>query len=434
MYRLLFFMTLLMGQGLALFAQDEGFHWLDKKEDAKVEPYFMLQLWGSYNFGMEVFDEETEQYKAVENRLNVLLRRARFGFRYQPYEQLKFNLHLAYDQLGRDVLASGVGGFNNDSRPTLYIFDAFAQYQIKPESDALVLTGGYFRPQLGRESITSAWSVNSMEKSMTQNYLRRHLVGIGPGRAVGLNLGGLVRNAAHQAKWNYNLGIFFPQSFSATNATAGVDQSPLIAGRVVSYLGDPEQANYKIGYDINYYGKRNGLSLGLGGSYQGANELFKASYVLSGDFLFNWGLLNADGEWNFLFRKGIELMGDNSLRSFTYGSDTWHIRLGYNLIFQDKYFLEPVFMLMQFNGGTGLQEQTEAALVGAFSGWERTYDAGVNWYLNKKHLKIMLHYTWREGNAGEAEAGTRVNQYFSQAGAGAIRRGDWLGLGVNTIF
>ena len=39
--------------------------------------------------------------------------------------------------------------------------------------------------------MTSAFRLGSMEKSWDQNYQRRHMVGVGTGRAVGINIGGL---------------------------------------------------------------------------------------------------------------------------------------------------------------------------------------------------------------------------------------------------
>ena len=91
-------------------------------------------------------------------------------------------------------------------------------------------------------------------------------------------------------------------------------------------------------------------------------------------------------------------------------------------------------MVMQFNGGETAEEQADASAVGFFSGSEQTYDAGVNFYLDRRNLKLMLHYTWRDGDPGAAGDGARVNQFFSQSGIGAIRRGNWLGLGLHAIF
>lgn len=415
-----------------LLSQQKFDNWLDFAKDANIQPFLMTQFWSSYSMDMEVYDEELEKYVPVDDRLNFQLRRMRLGFRAQPYEQLKFVFVGAYDLIGRDLLAAHVGSPNNGSVPNFGVWDAFLQYKISPNSERFNLVAGYFRPQFSRESITSGWSTNSMEKSMSQTYIRRHLVGSGPGRAPGLNLGGLLKG--EKIGLNYNLGLFTPLYHALGGNSTGTSFSPLLSGRAVLYLGQPESNTYKIGYDINYFNQRKGLSLGLAGAWQGETDLFSQSAALGLDLLFNWGPLNLDADWNFMSREGEETDEENGRQTFNYQSNTGHVRLGYNLILAGKYFIEPVFMVMQFNGGLTEEEQAHAKKLGAFSGKERTYDVGLNWYLNKKRLKLLLHYTWREGNPGAAGAGATVNQYFSQGGLGAIRRGNWLGLGLHAIF
>jgi hypothetical protein len=91
-------------------------------------------------------------------------------------------------------------------------------------------------------------------------------------------------------------------------------------------------------------------------------------------------------------------------------------------------------MVRKFNGEMNAAGQANATTLKMSAGEETTYDAGVNWYLDGKNLKLALHYTWRSGNAGSAGDGSQVNAYFSQNGVGAIRRGNWLGLGLSAIF
>ena len=270
-----------------------------------------------------------------------------------------------------------------------------------------------------------------MEKAMSQNYIRKHLVGYGPGRALGVNLGGLLLDEDQKLGFNYNVGFFNPLY---NGNTLGTEFSPLLVGRVVVYLGDPEMTDYRIGYDINYYNQRKGLSLGVGGAVQGDNNFFQKSYAASADMLFNWGPLNVDGEWNFMWRNGQRPTDDNGMRSFTYASNTGHVRAGYNLILGNRFFLEPSFMMVQFNGALDATGQADAVAIGDSAGQERTYDLGLNWYLNKKALKLMLHYTWNAGDAGDADPGFTGNLYFSQPVVGPIRRGNWIGLGINAIF
>jgi len=404
--------------------------WLKKKEDFKFDIRMMVQLWTLYTMDQEVYNAETGSYEGVDDRFNTNLRRARLIMRGQPYPRLKYSLVMFYDLAGRDLLSASVGG-NNPAQPNFGVWDGFFQYQLSKGSQSAWLTGGWFRPQMQRESITSGWSVNSFEKSMSQNYLRRHLVGTGPGRAAGLNIGGLIQG--EKIGLNYNLGVFNPLTTSPLGRTVGQEFAPLIAGRAVLYLGDPELTKYKIGYETNFYNKRKGVSLDFNASYQGQTDLFEESIAFGPGMLLNWGPLNLDGEWMFMTRSGARTTGEGALRSFDYSSNTGHVRVGYNITV-GKYMLEPVFMVMQFNGGEAAVEQLDASAVGSFSGSEQTYDAGVNFYLDRRNLKLMLHYTWRDGDPGAAGDGARVNQFFSQGGIGAIRRGNWLGLGLHAIF
>ncbi len=433
----LIWMTCLLGLSSSLNGQN---YFTKIKEDFKLKPFMMVQLWSTYTTGQQVFNAEKGVYEPVDDRLNIQLRRARLGFRAQPYDQLKFTVVGFYDLIGRDAFAGTIGGYNPQnssagSSPDFGIWDAFFTWKILKNSEALNLVGGYFRPQLSRESITSGWSVNSFEKSMSQTYIRKHLVGTAPGRAAGLNLGGTLLSEGLFGL-NYNVGLFNPvRRTSSQFASAGRRYAPLLVGRAVVYLGDPEQTTYQIGYDINYYNQRKGLSIGFGGSIQGQTDVFDRSQALSGDFLLNYGPFSLDGDFNFMQRQGSRLLpGTKEVREFTYSTNTGHLRAGYNLILADKYFLEPAFMVMQFHGGQTLEAQADAEAVNAYSGSESTYDLGINWYLNQKHLKLMLHHTWQAGDPGEGCEGFAGNAFFSQAGVGPIQRGNWWGLGLNAIF
>lgn len=433
LFSFLFFVSPLTAQdSLAEGAENSKLNnlWLKKKEDFKFDIRMMVQLWSLYTMDQLVFNETMGEYETVDDRFNTNLRRARLIIRGNPYPRLKYSLALFYDLAGRDLLSGSVGG-NNPAQPNFGVWDGFFQYQLSEGSEAAWLTGGWFRPQFQRESITSGWSVNSFEKSMSQNYVRRHLVGTGPGRAAGLNLGGLLQGES--IGFNYNIGVFNPLRTGEFGATVGRNFAPLFSGRTVLYIGDPELTKYKIGYETNYYNKRKGVSLDFNASYQGQTDLFDESVAFGPGMLLNWGPLNLDGEWIWMNRSGTRTVGTGGTRSFDYTSNSGHIRVGYNIIV-DKYMLEPVFMAMQFNGGETAEEQADAAAIAAFSGSERTYDLGLNWYIDRRNLKLMLHYTWRDGDPGAAGDGAQVNQFFSQRGIGGIRRGNWLGIGLHAIF
>lgn len=398
--------------------------WLPKNSKYLPEVKAFVQLWAIHSTGMEVYNTTSKKYEAVDDRFNVSLRRARVAFSGEPYGGLRYTVALMYDQTGRDILSSGVGAFNK-ADPAVGVLDAFVQWRIG-KTEALNLVGGWFRPQMQRESITGAWATNSFEKSMSQNYLRNHLVGTGLGRAAGLNLGGILTK--NKLSLNYNLGVFNPVNASLSGGSVGNKYAPLLVGRASLSIGDPEFQKYGISYDVNFFNKRKGASLDFNIARQGETELFQTSIAYGPGVLLSYGPLNLDGEWMFLEREGRDSLG-----SFTAKEETGHLRLGVNVP-TGKFVLEPVFMVMKFKGGMDAKEQSNASILRMSAGEETTFDTGINWYLDGKNLKLALHYTWRNGNAGAAGDGSQVNAYFSQNGVGAIRRGNWLGLGFNAIF
>jgi|GEM_PF-225071 len=404
--------------------------WLQKKEAFKLSVKSMVQLWSIYSTDFEVFNAENGTYEKVDDRFNVSLRRARLAFSGEPYPGLQYLVMLFYDQIGRDVLSSGIG-VTNKADPSVGIWDAFFQWKVFPKKESLNVVAGWFRPQLQRESITSGWSVNSFEKSMSQSYVRNHLVGTGLGRAAGINIGGLINR--HKIGINYNFGLFTPATAGLNGTSSGRDFSPLVTGRVVLTLGDPELQQYGISYDINYFNQRKGLSLDFNAAVQGKSDQFESASTFGPGFLLNYGPLNLDGEWMWMSRSGRRESPEQEVRNYISKTGAGHIRAGVNIP-AGRFVLEPIVMVMHFKGAYDATGQADAAALKNSSGDETTYEVGINYYLDQKRLKLMLHYTFREGDPGAAGDGAMVNQYFSQSGVGAIRRGNWLGLGLNAIF
>jgi Phosphate-selective porin O and P len=432
---------LFLGVSHLILAQDnKALTWAKKIKEYDIQPIIGLQLWSTYTMGMEVYNPDTGKYEAVDNRINTQLRRARLGVEGQPYKNLYFNITTAIDLVGKDVWSATQGTGNNGGAPSIGLLNAFVQWKVLHQNDVLHLTAGYLLPQIGRESITPALRSTSMEKAWSQNYLRRQLTGTGQGRAAGLNVGGLLYNADQKVSWSYDLGLFNPiyEANSGNSTPPGVGQaagkkfSPLLVGRAVLHIGDPEFEKYGFRHKINYMGKRKGLSLALAGAYQGENVMFKKQVMIGTDLLFNWGPLNLDGEWTFLSRSS-EQSSDAAFKDFEVHSNTGYLRLSYNLTLPNERMLEPVVMLTQFNGAMDSTAQAQAAAVNAFSGKDYTYDVGLNYYLNPD-FKLSLHYTFHKADSGDAQDGATFNNYFYQGGLGAIHRGDWLGLGVGMIF
>ena len=418
-----------------LFAQEPFQGFLKNREGFKIEPLLQFQFWSVYSSNQKVFNAQSKVYDAAEDRLNFLIRRGRVGFRMQPFDNLKATVMLSFDAIGRDVQSGSFGAANNGAIPSVGLFDAFLEWRLKPQSEKFFLVAGYFRPQISRESITPAWQVGSLEKSATQTYLRQHIVGLNAGRTAGVNLGGLLKNSTERVCLNYNLGVFNPGFYANSNNSVGRQFSPLLVGRAVLSLGDPELKQYGISYLQNYFNQRKGISLALDGSTQGQTDLFSRNTSIGADVLLNWKALNVDAEYHRMLRNGSRQLPNNArLRNFAYASSVQHLRLSYNWIAGKKLFLEPTFTLMHYQGATDSLRQADALAVHTFAGTETYYDTGINWHLQERKLKLMLHYIWRKGNPGAAGDGATVNDYFNQANVGAIRRGNWLGLGVNAIF
>ncbi len=404
--------------------------WISKKESFKLTIRSMVQLWSVYSIGFEVYNTTTKAYEAVDDRFNLSLRRAVLSFSGEPYPRLQYTVLFYYDQIGRDILASGLG-LPNKAEPGIGIRDAYFHWKALPKSEGLNFIAGWFRPQLQRESITSAWSVNSMEKSSSQSYFRSHLVGTGLGRSTGINIGGLIN--FKKTGLLYNLGVFNPTTTGLNGSSVGNIFSPLLTGRVVVSLGDPEMEKYGIAYEINYFNRRKGISLDFNAAVQGKTEQFESATTFGPGFLLNYGALNLDGEWIWMRRRGQETLPTQEIRAISSRCETGHIRIGINLP-AGRFLLEPTLMVMHFEGAHDALKQADALALHFSSGDETTYDIGVNCYLDQRNLKLMLHYIFRDGNPGDAGDGATVNSYFFQSGVGAIRRGNWLGLGMNVVF
>jgi hypothetical protein len=222
--RLFLFLTL---SPFFAFSQPAFSNWLKPKEGAKIEPFLAFQLWSAYSMGQEVYDTGTKQYVPAGDRFNVFFRRGRAGLKASPYDNLSFTFIAAFDGLGKDALNAALGPANNLTTPQLSLWETFLQWK----AGKVILTAGYFRPQLSRESITAAWGVNSMEKAMSQTYIRKHLTGIGTGRAPGLNLGGLILPEGKNWGLNYNVGIFNPVYQAYNGNSTGFRFSPVFVGR-----------------------------------------------------------------------------------------------------------------------------------------------------------------------------------------------------------
>lgn len=396
----------------------------------QIKPVVAFQLWSTYTIDQMVFDEATNVFTKVDNRFNFQLRRSRIGLKGNFTKRLAFNFVGAVDLVGRDLLAATEGGSNNGSNPSFRLWNAYVLWKGLHKKESFNITFGYMLPQIGRESITSAFRSTSMEKAWSQNYLRRHLVGIGPGRALGLNVGGIIRRKEKKIALRYDIGFFNPVFQSLSGNSTGLRSSLLLVGRGVIELGGPSAKTYSLGHKVNFFGKRKGVSIGIAGATQGSTDLFAQNKAVGMDLLLNWANFNMDADWTWLFRNSTNKT--SSINAYQAISNTGYLRLSYNFNLKEHVW-EPVAMLMQFRGAMDHLPQEQSKTLKQNSGIDIAFNLGMNYYINP-NLKLSLHYTLRDGQSGELSPEEGVNLYFFQSGFGAIQRGDWIGLGLVSIL
>lgn len=383
-----------------------------------------LQGWATYTTGAEVFDERESRYEPVDDRLSFVLRRSQFGFKGTAYDRFTFKFVASADFVGRDVLSGIVGGSNNGANPFFRLWVGNIGWKALASSDLLHLTFGYMPPQVSRESISGAMRLSSFEKSWSQNYIRRHLVGTGPGRAIGLNVGGMQHWETAKTAITYNIGLFNPTYSDLGGNSAGRDQAILVAYRLAFHFGDPEFNSYSLGRKSNYLGKRKGITIAVSGSQNGEMSRWETSQSIGFDLLLNWKNFNLSGEWMRLYRDNGSETTSTAYAGFA--------RASYNLK-AGRVIFEPTVNYVFFHGETEEDGQNAAIFLGSPFGEDFYWEFTLNAYLNA-NTKLSLAYTVRDGNAGFYERGSKANNYFFQGGAGPIHRGDYLGLGFVFIL
>ncbi len=396
---------------------------MDVGEGRDMELFFMVQFWDVGTVGAK-----DNLGNPVDDRGDLFIRRGRFGVSGHFWPSIRYLFNFAYDGVGLDYYTGSIGTPQATSNQAFYMWDAFVTFALNETwAD---LTVGYFRPQVGRESITTAFAVNSLIKSLNNFYPRKHYVGRGPGRETGLNLGGLY--SVDSWSLNYNLGLFDTTHEMITGEPGGGSHwSPLWSGRVAVSFGDAELPIYGLGYRVNYFGDRRGVTIAVNGTHQGQTNQtatsatdsaveytggFQRNDLLGCDLLANYGPLNVSAEYDLLYREFsddfVAMVYD--LTSNKYTDRVWFVRAGYNIPLRNGQVLEPVVMVTRFEG-----DPHSAIFPG---GEHEILGVGLNWYLDRNQLKINLHY--------HAQSGQPVSLYSE----GLDEAGDFWGLGLQMVF
>ena len=389
----------------------------------QISPILGMQSWATYTMGQQEYDSDSGQYVDVDDRLNFMVRRLRFGSTANITDRLFFKFLGAADFVGSDQRSGTVGGVNNGAFPNLQVWDLYLRYKLSKNTESLYVVGGFLRPPVGRESMSGAYGVASFEKSFSQFYVRQQMTGTGPGGTGGAYLGGL-RKFSDKLTVDYRGGLFNPFN---NGISAGVRASTLAAGRINFMFGEPESAQWRYGLKSNYFGKRTGVSIAFAGSHEGDTGTLESSNTLGVDFLVNAGQFHLEGEY-------ISLLRDAGTPEGNYAPDTYFVRAGYNFALPPRagkaqQYLEAAVLVYGFNGDAASSAQARATAF--FSGDEQALDVGLNYHVVPGKVKLALHYVARSGdNAGISGDDPSGNQYFFQPGIGGIRRGDYVGFGV----
>ncbi len=339
------------------------------KEKA-FKPIVALEAWGTYSM-----DEEKSSVHYA-NRQDVELRRLRFGASGAPYSWLKYSFQLYADRLGEDSYSATKGSYSG-----IGLWNAYLTAKLLKNSDLLNLHVGYFWAAISRDFQTSPYAVGSFDKTRATWYLRSFVTGKGNGIESGIALGGL-------KNWenfgiNYRVGVYEPDAYISSTYS-----NRLYTGRVMFSIGQPEQTKYKYMLAGNHFGKRKGVTLGFGASNQKNGVIndsifFSTSSAYGTDIVIDYGPLQIESEYYMMVR---EADGYDSYNGYQF-----HTRVGYTLPFANTY-IEPVVLYEYYNGDG-------KKYIFKNIGEDKTWDFGVNWYLNKDKLKLALHYVIQDGSA-----------------------------------
>ncbi len=378
----------------------------------KLTIFQMVQVWNVYTLENEgkSYNDANGNPQDPDARNDLYIRRGRIGVKGNISKNIKYKVWFAYDNLGKDRQTASTGGNSQDTYDNreFYIWDAIWTWVADPEWANISI--GYFRPQVGKESITTAFKVISFQKALTNFQPRRHIVYRGPGRETGVNIGGLALNK----QLNYNFGIFDTSEYTGNNKDK--KWSPMLAARVAWSFGDPEMKKYKMGYTQTYYGKRNGVTVGLNYTYQGETDYFDSNTMYGVDVLANFGPIDFNAEYDVLKRDNLNTQGGTPT-GVDYENIDWSVKLGYNIKMQNGQIVRPAVMYSVYDAddsafaaaGINKNNSSNYRIHKSLLKDVKMYEISLNWLINKDKLKVNAAYNYEEVGKG---ASKKKNSYI----------------------
>lgn len=374
------------------------------KSDCEITQSY--QLWATYTRNLK-------DAPLTDSRADLFLKQGRVGFKGKALPSLTYSTLFAFDNLGKDQFTGSLGNAQATANTTFQLYDFNITYAL--DTTFANITFGYFRPQSGHENIAPDAGVNSLDKGLTSLYLRSFLTGRTSGRETGVNIGGFYGSPLFGIA--YNIGAFDPTQALISGTDGGPRKwHPLMVGRLAASILQPDMTSYGLIPEINFFGTRKGITIGGHYSFQDTTDEtwdtsavkydnakktysglkyvggFQKNESFGGDFVANFMGLNVDGEYDVMKRsvKGFSSHKDSvKAPAANFTDRVYHIRAGYDIPLPKDQFLEPAFMYTEFF--------SDAASTLYPGGYDRIFDAGLNWYLNKNNLKIALHYIKQGG-------------------------------------
>jgi len=134
---------------------------------------------------------------------------------------------------------------------------------------------------------------------------------------------------------------------------------------------------------------------------------FRQNAVAGADLIAHVKGLELDAEYSWLYREFTREFMEAypaAVKARSYADQVWHVRASYTFAVGNQ-FIEPAVLYCRFNG-----DRYSMVYPG---GRDNLLDIGVNWYIRKHALKVMLHALISNGRArslytkGVAADGTR---------------------------